>query len=198
MLSYHESPPHFNLVRLGARLRSLRTQQSWTLGDLAQRTGLSEAYLSRIESGDRQPSLAALFTLTCTYHISMAALFEEEPLNHSVVVRQVDATVYQGNGLLYRLLSNQGDGANLRPIHITIPANRQNEHLYHHEGEEWLYVLLGQLRLTLGDEVFTLSPGEAAHFDARMAHRLDALNQQDAEILVVSCEASHMLLRSYL
>lgn len=194
----HPQPSQLNLTQLGTRLRSLRTQRGWTLGDLAQRANLSEAYLSRIESGDRQPSLAVLFDLARTYHISMASLFEEEPLNSSVVVRSSDTTVYQGNGLLYRLLSTQANSANLHPIHVTIPANRQDEHLYHHEGEEWTYVLSGQLRLILGDEEFTLKPGDAVHFNAQILHHLNALNEQDAEILLVSCEASHTLLRSYL
>ena len=197
-MTSHSQPSQFNLTQLGTRLRSLRTQRGWTLGDLAQRANLSEAYLSRIESGDRQPSLAVLFDLARTYHISMASLFEEESLNSSVVVRSSDTTVYQGNGLLYRLLSTQANSANLHPIHVTIPANRQDEHLYHHEGEEWIYVLSGQLRLILGAEEFTLKPGDAAHFDARILHHLNALNEQDAEILLVSCEASHTRLRSYL
>ncbi|MBF2008290.1 MAG: helix-turn-helix transcriptional regulator [Chlorogloeopsis fritschii C42_A2020_084] len=187
-----------DLVRLGSRLRFLRTQRGWTLGELARRTNLSEAYLSRIESGDRQPSLAVLFELARTYHTSMAALFEVEPPSSAVVVRSVDANVYEGNGLLYSLLSNKGSLANLHPIHVTIPAQRQNECLYQHEGEEWLYVLSGELRLTLGEEEHILQPFDAAHFDAGIPHRLDALGDRDTEILLVSCEASHALLRSYL
>ena len=77
-------------MQLGTPLRSLRNQRGWKLGDLAQRTNLSEAYLSRIESGERQPSLAVLFNLAGTYHISMASLFEEQPLSSSVVVRFMD------------------------------------------------------------------------------------------------------------
>lgn len=198
MVGKHETPSQFNLVSLGTRLRSLRTQRGWTLGDLAQRTNLSDAYLSRIESGERQPSLAVLFDLAQTYHVSMASLFEEEPFDHSIVVRLMDASIYRGNGLLYRLLSSKGSSANLRPIHVTIPAGRQNDHLYQHEGEEWLYVLSGQLRLILGDEEFILHPHDAAHFDAQIPHRLSTLSNEDTEILLVSCEASHALLRSYL
>jgi transcriptional regulator with XRE-family HTH domain len=198
MISKPKSPAQFKLVQLGTRLRTLRTQRGWTLGDLAQRTNLSAAYLSRIESGDRQPSLAVLFDLARTYHLSIAALFEEESLNHSVIVRSLDATLYRGNGLLYRLLSTQGSAANLHPIHVTIPANRQDQRLYRHEGEEWLYVLSGQLCLILGDQEFTLHSGDAAHFDARIPHHLKALGDQDTELLLVSCAASHALLRSYL
>ena len=198
MSGQHEILSKFNLVQLGAHLRSLRNQRGWTLGDLAQRTNLSEAYLSRVESGERQPSLAVLFDLAQTYHVSMASLFEEETPNHAVIVRSLEATVYQGNGLLYRLLSNKGSLANLRPIHVTVPVNRQKGPLYQHEGEEWLYVLSGQLLLILNDNEFILHPHDTAHFDAQIPHRLDAFSDDDAKILVVSCETSHTLLRSYL
>lgn len=49
-----------DLVRIGGRLRRLRKERGWTLENLAARTGLSRAYLSRLEGGDRQPSLSAL------------------------------------------------------------------------------------------------------------------------------------------
>lgn len=62
-----DSPPdhpfHSELLKLGQRLRSLRRDQGWTLADLSQQVDSSEAYLSRLESGDRQPSLAILFKL---------------------------------------------------------------------------------------------------------------------------------------
>lgn len=60
------------------------------------------------------------------------------------------------------------------------------------------YVLSGQLRLILGDEEYILQPHDAAHFDARIPHCLNALSNQDTKIMLVSCEASHTLLRSYL
>lgn len=198
MANTHETFLQSGLAQLGTRLRSLRTQRGWTLGELAQRTNLSEAYLSRIESGDRQPSLAVLFDLARAYHVSMASLFEAEPSISPVVVRSVEASLHQGNGLLYRILSNKGNLANLRPLHVTIPVQRQGERLYQHDGEEWLYVLSGQLRLVLNDEEYVLQPQDAAHFDARIPHRLDALGNQDTEILLVSCEAAHALLGSYL
>src|SRR5271170_7052525 len=67
------------LVRLGARLRSLRDQKGWTLEQLTLRTNLSGAFLSRIESGRRQPSLAALMALARAHSVSLASLLEEAP-----------------------------------------------------------------------------------------------------------------------
>src|SRR5271169_1466821 len=67
------------LVGLGARLRSLRNQKDWTLRQLSLRTDLSEPFLSRLESGQRQPSLAALMTLARAHSMPLASLLEEAP-----------------------------------------------------------------------------------------------------------------------
>ena len=78
-----------------------------------------------------------------------------------------------------------------------MPA-RQGDLLYQHDGEEWLYVLSGQLVLILADEEHVLQPGDAAHFDARTPHRLSAKGGGDAEIILVACAAPRPLLGSYL
>ena len=70
--------PQPELIKLGRRLRSLRKSRSWTLGELSQRVDISEAYLSRIESGDRQPSLAVLINLAQAYGTTLPELFQEE------------------------------------------------------------------------------------------------------------------------
>ncbi len=187
------------LTKLGIRLRSLRHQNGWTLGDLAARTGVSEAYLSRLESGERQPSLAVLLTLTQAYNLELSSLFEpERETNPRVVVRAGSKAVQQGNGLSYTPLSGSSRFASLHPIRVTVQADRQDDCLYEHDGEEWLYVLSGQLGLTLIDEKYILQPGDAAHFDARKPHRLSALGGGDVEIILVSCAAPRSLLESYL
>jgi transcriptional regulator with XRE-family HTH domain len=68
------------LAGLGTRLRSLRNQNGWTPEQLSLRTDLSEPFLSRLESGRRQPSLAALITLARAYSMPLAALLEEAPV----------------------------------------------------------------------------------------------------------------------
>ncbi len=75
-----------NLTVIGSRLRTLRRERGWRLEDLAERTGLSKAYLSRLESGERQPSLTALFGMARAYGVSFSALFEPEPETQSLAV----------------------------------------------------------------------------------------------------------------
>jgi transcriptional regulator with XRE-family HTH domain len=190
----------YDLSKIGTRLRALRRERSWTLEDLAERTGLSRAYLSRMEGGERQPSLSALSEVAHAYGISFSSLFVPEPeVQNGVIVRGRDAAVQRGRGLLYSRLSTSDWAFNLQPMQVVVPAERdEGEALYHHEGEQWLYVLSGKLGLNLSGEDSVLEPGDAAHFDADQQHRLTALDGRDAEIILVACAVPYLLLRSYL
>lgn len=187
------------IADLGEKLRELRAKSSWTLDELARQTSLSKSYLSRLEDGDRQPSLAALLSISRAFGVSLAALFEGEPSRRAEVITWASQTrPQQGNGLIYRALSSAARPVSMQPVRVTVPAARTGTELYQHDGEEWLYVLTGTLQLTLTDDTFTLSPGDAAHFDAREAHRLTALGGEDAELILVACAAPRNLLDSYL
>ena len=189
-----------DLIRLGARLRELRKERGWRLEDLAERTNLSRPYLSRLEGGERQPSLGALFSVAQAYGVTLYSLFEPEPeAKNGVIVRATDSSVQPGNGLFYANLSKGSWTFNLQPLRIVVPAEREEGELYRHEGEQWLYVLSGRLGLKIGEEEeFVLEPGDAAHFDADNPHRFTALDGRDAEVILVACAVPYLLLRSYL
>jgi transcriptional regulator with XRE-family HTH domain len=175
------------LCSFGARLRELRLQRGWTLEELACRSGLSKAFLSRLESGGRQASIAAALTLSGIFNVSLASLFESELATEPcVIVRAADAEVKTVNGLKYASLSNAGRFFNLQPIKVTVPLSRCGQEHYHHEGEEWIYVMAGSLTLSLAAKTYDLEPGDAAHFDSRLLHRLIARGKKDAEILLVA------------
>jgi transcriptional regulator with XRE-family HTH domain len=181
------------LEAFGTRLRSLRSGRGWTLDELAERTGLSKPFLSRLEAGRRQPSIAVVLTLARTYGVSVGEMFQEtaeavtggsEPC---VIVRGNKGRPVRGDGLNYLALSNKVRFANLQPMRLTVSADRRGEEMYQHEGEEWVYVLSGRLRLALAGKTHELSPGDAAHFDSRLPHRLSALGDADAELILVAC-----------
>lgn len=188
-----------DLARIGARLRELREERGWRLEDLAERTGLSKAYLSRLEGGERQPSLSALLNVSEAHDVPLSSLFEPElETEGCAVVRAADNAAQQGKGLLYTRLSNSSWAFNLQPMRIVVPAERERDELYRHEGEQWMYVLSGTLRFEIADEEFVLTMGDAVHFDANNPHRLTALDGRDAEIILVACAVPYLLLRSYL
>src|SRR5260221_4604873 len=101
-------------------------------------------------------------------------------------MRGADAVAKSTNGLKYVPLSNAGRFFNLHPIKVTVPVSRRGNEHYHHDGEEWIYVLSGAWTLSLSGKTYDLSPGDAAHFDSRLPHRLIASGKKDAEVLLVA------------
>jgi uncharacterized cupin superfamily protein len=72
---------------------------------------------------------------------------------------------------------------------IVFPADRSDPEYKEHEGEEWIYVLSGRLRLMLAGEATVLEPGDAAYFNGLLPHRWDVLGEEDVEMLAVGCRA---------
>jgi transcriptional regulator with XRE-family HTH domain len=182
-----ENPAAPELKMLGTRLRSLRAAKGWTLEELAERSGLSKPFLSRLESGDRQPSIAAVLTLARVFDVPMGSLFEtRQEDEHCLVIRAGSAMAQRGNGISYLPLSG-ASRFNLQPMRAMISPLREGSERYQHDGEEWIYVLKGRLQLHVGDREYQLETGDAAHFDSRQPHRLDALDNSEAEVILVAC-----------
>jgi transcriptional regulator with XRE-family HTH domain len=180
------------LGSFSARLQQLRLRRGWTLQDLADRSGLSKAFLSRLESGDRQASIAAVLTLSRIFGVSVASLFESEAAAEPcVIVRHTETVEQAANGLSYIPLSKADRRFNLQPIRVRVSLSRKGSEHYHHEGEEWLYVMSGALTLSLAGKTYDLETGDAAHFDSRLPHRLIARGETDPEVLVVASPLSN-------
>jgi transcriptional regulator with XRE-family HTH domain len=187
------------LLEIGGRLRSYRQMRGWTLDTLASQAKLSKSYISRLEDGARQPSIAALLSISRALGISLGTLISKESQTHKIrVIKGAETKAVAGNGLVYQLHNGGLPSAVMQPLRITIAADRAGDELYRHDGEEWLYVLSGQLTLTLGDETHELGAGDSIYFDATVGHRLTANGGKDVEAILVASVAPLSLLSSYL
>src|SRR6202453_972812 len=143
------------LAAFGANLKQRRLQKGWTLEDLAERSELSKPFLSRLESGDRQASIAAVLTLSQVFGVSLNLMFETQiALEPCLIVRKSEMVPRGAYGLTYVPLSQAGHLFNLRPIRVTVSLERTGNEHYRHEGEEWIYVLSGKLTLSLAAEKY--------------------------------------------
>lgn len=178
------------LSGLGAKIRWARRERNMTLEALAKASGTSAAHLSRLESGERQPSLDGLLRLAFGLGVSLDELLKEsEEPEPGTVVRGSEAPFYESWALRFQPLMPEAGPEGLTAVKVVFPADRADtEHRDHeHGGQEWLYMLKGRLRLSLGNERTVLEPGDAAFFDARLRHRFDVFSEEDAEVLMVSC-----------
>jgi transcriptional regulator with XRE-family HTH domain len=183
-----DSGPEEDLV-LAPRLRERRRAAGWTLEAAAHRAGLSPAHLSRLESGLRQPSLPVLLGLARMYGTTVSDLLGETPLEADPILRGDRMSPVPAGGWTYWRAGATGRA--MQALRLHIPAGTQRALVRVHPGEEWLHVTGGELELTLGERGHTLRPGDSAHFDSLVPHRLAAAGTQGVDLLFV-----HTLLQS--
>ncbi|GAA0986135.1 MULTISPECIES: helix-turn-helix domain-containing protein [Streptomyces violaceusniger group] len=169
------------LDAVGPRLRALRRDRGITLADLAARTGVSESTLSRLESGQRRPTLELLLPLARIHDVPLDDLVGAprtgDPRIHLKPIRRF--------GMTFVPLSRRPGG--VHAFKMIIPAGPEplEPTPQTHEGFEWLYVLGGRLRLVIGERDLTLPPGEAAEFDTSLPHWLGSADGGVVELLIL-------------
>ncbi|MFE9764162.1 helix-turn-helix domain-containing protein [Streptomyces sp. NPDC005808] len=171
------------------QLRALRRRESLTLEAAARAAGLSPAHLSRLETGQRQPSLPMLLALARIYGTTVSGLLGETVPGRDAVVHAADMEPTAAGGWTYWQAGGSGRG--MQALRVHVPYGSQGDIVRVHPGEEWLHVLRGRLRLRLGDSAHVLAPGDSAHFDSLTPHRIAAADRDGAELLFV-----HTLLQS--
>jgi quercetin dioxygenase-like cupin family protein len=174
------------LACFGIRLKALRQERRWTLDALAEHSGFSKGYLSRLESGDRQASIAAVLTLSRLFGVSLASMFEGENAEPVVIVRNGGTVPFESDGLTCFPLSAGSPPLQMQPMRVVVSPGREGDVRRRHDGEEWIYVLSGSLTLLVGSQAHHLGAGDAAHFDARLPHRLVSPPGAEAEVLLVA------------
>lgn len=171
------------------QLRSLRRRAGLTLEAAARSAGLSPAHLSRLETGQRQPSLPMLLALARVYGTTVSELLGERAADQDAVVRADGMEPTRAGGWTYWQAGAPGRG--MQALRVHVPHGSQGDIVRVHPGEEWLHVLRGRLRLRLGDTAQLLGPGDGAHFDSLTPHRLAAEDPDGVDLLFV-----HTLLQS--
>jgi transcriptional regulator with XRE-family HTH domain len=166
------------LDAVAPRLRAVREQRGMTLTAVSERTGISKSTLSRLENGQRRPSLELLLPLAEAYRV---------PLDDLVGAPEV------GDPRI-RLKPRRVHGRTVLPLthpggvqawKIVIPASQSTPAPRTHDGFEWLYVLSGQMRLILGGRDLVLGVGEAAEFDTQVPHWFGSTGAGPAEVLSI-------------
>ena len=162
------------LAEIGPRIRSIRTQQRMTLADVELATGISESTLSRLERGQRRPTLELLLALAHGFGIPVAELVAAPPAvsHRRSGSSSIPLTRNVGDLEAYKMLLPPRDPDAVIPIGT-------------HTGFMWFYVLSGRVTLTLGDERVELETGEVAEFDTRVSHSLRNPGPGTTELLTL-------------
>lgn len=166
------------LAEIGARLRRAREQRDLTLTAVAAKTGISKSTLSRLESGQRKPSLELLLPLADTYNLPLDELVGAPAVGDP----RVRSRPKVRNGRHVFPLTQQATG--MAVWKVVIPPERERR-LRTHDGYEWLYVISGEMRLVLGEHDLVMHAGEVAEFDTAVPHWFGPAGEEPVEILSV-------------
>jgi transcriptional regulator with XRE-family HTH domain len=172
---------------MSIKLKLLRVQSGLTLEGLAQATGLTKSYVSKLERGVSTPSVGAALKLSKALGVQVEELFAESSEEDPVVIHRQQPTTAGGAA---RLVSGSLPGHRMVAfvLHPTDEPVR-NHPMSHHEGEEILHVLKGRITLQLASRTETLSAGDTAHFNAGIPHKITSVGKTPASVLLVIAQA---------
>lgn len=173
------SPISTALDLVGPRLRRVREQRGVTLTDVAEQTGISKSTLSRLETGQRRPSLELLLPLAQTYRVPLDDLVGAPDVGDP----RIRLKPKRVHGRTVLPLTRHPAG--VQAWKIVIPARQSRPEPRSHDGYEWLYVLSGRMRLVLGEQDLVLDVGEVVEFDTQLPHWFGSTGEGPAEVLSI-------------
>jgi mannose-6-phosphate isomerase-like protein (cupin superfamily) len=180
---------------VAARIRHLREARKLSLAELSERSALSAAEISRIEEGMSMPSLAPLLKIARGLGVRLGTLLDDVAQPGPVVVRagEIHDTVHFTGGArrsaggldLHSLAANKQD-RHMEPFIVEArPAAAREVSLSSHEGEEFMYVLSGELEISYGKETHRLAAGDSIYYDSIVPHDVHAAPGHEARLLAV-------------
>ncbi len=175
------------LTSVGNGLRAIREGQGLTLEQAAELSGISKSHLSRLESSERQPSVASLLALSTAFGVPVGTFFGETQGAAPLTILPPDQPRRESNGLTIAVCSGYIGSSVIDALRVEIRPERPAPVPARHPGEEWLYVLKGTLRLEYDGDLHLLEAGTAAHFNAEVPHRLGAQGSI-VEVLLVAAK----------
>ncbi len=180
-------------LNLGERVRDLRKARGWTLEQAAKQAGLARSTLSKIENGQMSPTYDALKKLATGLDIPIPQLFTP-PREAQVTGRMTTTKAGQGEAhptstYEHEILAGGLTRKAMLPYRARIRARSFDEFegWVRHDGEEFLYVLTGAIRLiTEFYEPIEMRRGDSAYYDATMGHNVISVSEDDATILWIT------------
>jgi quercetin dioxygenase-like cupin family protein len=170
-------------VPVGKKIKKARTEKKYTLDRVANETGFSIDYLKEIETGKAMPPVGALLQIARALEIDSGSLLREP---ESKLQSRIKAHTKRTDNYAYTTLTPGAENKHLKAFRVTIAAQQDHKGVdYHHEGEEFVYVLKGKIEVTVGEHVNTLESGDSLHFNSGIRHKLKSVSDEKAELLVV-------------
>ncbi len=181
-------------LRIGEKVRELREKKGLSLQDMANRTGYTSALLSQVENHLISPPLGALIKIAKALEVKVGTFFGEEPRESYAIVRRDERkhiSRYASKegvsyGYSYESLGFDKKDRQMEPFLVTLePATVKSEKLSTHDGEEFIFILEGEMEVILGGHKDVLHPGDSIYYDSTIPHKVQCHRDIPTKILAV-------------
>ena len=182
---------------VGSKIKSLRETKNLSIEEIAERSGLSVEQINSIENDVNLPSLGPLIKIARALGVRLGTFMDDNdalgPIVTRAADREKDSSISFSNDatdarkhMEYHPLAQQKAGRHMEPFVIDIhPEESPNFQLSAHEGEEFIYVMQGEIELVYGKETYHLNQGDTIYYDSIVKHHLHGAPGKSAKILAV-------------
>lgn len=180
---------------VGKKIITLCSEKNIPLTELSERSGLTDAQIDKVINSERIPSLGSLIKVARALGVRVGTFLDDSeqlgPSIHRKDEKQEIATFSSqlsdaNSHLDFFALASQKAGRSMEPFIINIkPSIEHQPILSSHEGEEFIYVMQGSIKVHYGKEEHVLHTGDCIYYDSIVDHLVEALNGAPAQILAV-------------
>lgn len=170
---------------IGGLLKAKRLEMGFTLQELAERAELSAAFLSQAERGKATPSIISLISIAAALDTDINYFLT--PPEPKSLVRRADDPRYVDidSPVIYKRLDAQLRNQKMNALLMEIPPGTALPAAHRREGEDFFYVIGGEVEYAIGDEVFALGKGDSAHHNTQIDHTVTNKSEKVAKLLWV-------------
>jgi quercetin dioxygenase-like cupin family protein len=169
----------------GAKMKQLRHARKTSFEDLANMTGFSERYLKEIEEGAKIPPVSAVIQIAKALSVDSGSFLSAEE-QEATERRRRESFFKRTQAYSYKTLTPNAENKHMKAFLVTIDPQQDHKMVdYRHEGEEFIYVLKGQVEVMVGENRNLIKKNETLHFNSGITHKLRNLSDEQAKLLVV-------------
>ena len=182
-------------IVIGHKIKGIRESKQLSVSEISDRTGLSEAQINSIENDEHLPSLGPLIKVARALGVRLGTFLDDNDELGPVVCRATereesisfsnDSTDARKH-MEYFSLAKEKAGRHMEPFIIDINPNEDNSYkLSAHEGEEFIFVMSGDVEVVYGKETYHLKEGDSIFYDSIVEHHVHGFEGKSAKILAV-------------
>ncbi len=175
---------------IGEKIKSLRLYCNLTQEELADRCELTKGYISQLENDLTSPSIATLIDILYALGTDLQEFFSDIEKEEKISFNKNEFIEKATEDYVLNWLVPNAQKNNMEPIHMLLKEGKDTEEDFPHEGEEFGYVIKGEITIVLGKRKIKVKKGESFYYTANKVHKIINTGKTDAEFIWVSSPPS--------